>query len=139
VLERAFEHLRDCGKGRRECVVYLTGPAEDPRRIDWVIHPEHSASLGCYEVKGRALGELSATLLAERRSVRAQMHTHPGSAYHSSVDDTGALLGTPGYLSIVIPSFAAGPVGFDGAFLAELTGDGTWAAVSPSSRLEVVR
>jgi hypothetical protein len=139
VLERAFEHLRDCGKGRRECVVYLTGPADEPRRIDGVMHPEHSASLGGYEVEGRALGELSATLLAKRRSVRAQMHTHPGSAYHSSVDDTGALLGTPGYLSIVIPNFAAGPVGLDGAFMAERTDDGTWAAVAPSSRLEVVK
>ena len=28
VLERTFEHLRQCGRGRAECVVYLTGTVD---------------------------------------------------------------------------------------------------------------
>ncbi|HTZ87264.1 MAG TPA: hypothetical protein VMB05_11415 [Solirubrobacteraceae bacterium] len=139
VLELAFEHLRGCGEGQRECVVYLTGPVDERRRIDGVVHPVHAASAVGYEVGTKALGELSAGLLVERRSVRAQMHTHPGAAYHSSIDDGGALLGTPGFLSIVIPDFALGPVGLAGAFLAELTREGTWEALDIATRLEVRR
>ena len=56
----------------------------------------------------------------------------------SSIDDGGALLGTPGFLSIVIPNFAIGPVGFDGAFVAEHTDEGEWAAIAPAARLEVI-
>jgi hypothetical protein len=138
VLEPAFEHLRGCGEGQRECVVYLTGSVDEPQRIDGVVHPAHAASAVGYEVGTKALGELSAALLTERRSVRAQLHTHPGSAYHSSIDDGGALLGTPGFLSIVIPDFAQGPVGLAGAFLADLTGEGIWAALDVVTGLEVI-
>jgi hypothetical protein len=137
VLNQAFEYLRACGQGRRECVVYLTGPVDEPGRIDGVVHPAHRASAVGYEVGTGALGELSAELLVQQRSVRAQMHTHPGEAYHSSIDDGGALLGTPGFLSIVIPDFAKGPVGLTGGFLAELTPEGTWAALDIASRIEV--
>lgn len=137
-LEHAFEHLRECGQGQRECVAYLTGPVDQPGLIDGVVHPEHTASAVGYEVLTKALGELSKDLLARRRSVRAQIHTHPGEAYHSNTDDGGALLGTPGYLSIVIPRFAQGPVGLQQAYLAELSQDGTWTEVAIASRLQVL-
>jgi hypothetical protein len=38
----------------------------------------------------------------------------------------------------VIPDFARSPVGLAGAFLAELTPAGTWAALDIASRLEVL-
>ncbi len=138
VLEQAFEHLRRCGRGVRECIVYLTGPVDAPTKIDGMIHPEHAASAGGYDVDTDAIGELSTLLLASRRSVRLQMHTHPGTAYHSSRDDAYALVGMPGFLSLVIPDFALGPIGLDGAFLAERTRDGGWMPVVPGDRLEIV-
>jgi hypothetical protein len=138
VLEQAFEHLRRCGGGRRECIVYLTAPLDKPTTIDGLIHPRHSASMGGYEVDTDAIAELSSGLLASRRTVRAQMHTHPGSAYHSSCDDAFALVGTPGFLSLVIPNFACGTPGLEGAFLAERGEDGDWMPVAPGDRLEIV-
>jgi proteasome lid subunit RPN8/RPN11 len=138
VLDPAFEHLRRCGQGRNECVVYLTGPLDTPDLIDAAIHPAHTATEGGYEVGTAAIAELWKELLSSRRSVRAQVHTHPGPAYHSGRDDAFALVSTPGYLSLVVPNFALGPVGLDGAFLAERDRDGGWASASVSDRLEIV-
>ncbi len=137
VLERVFEHLRRCGAGKRECVVYLTGPVDDPSIVDGVVHPHHMASPGRYDVDSAAIAELWQDLLRSARSVRVQVHTHPGAAYHSPLDDAWALVHTPGFLSLVIPNFALGKVGFDGAFLAERTDDGRWVGVPISDRLAV--
>jgi proteasome lid subunit RPN8/RPN11 len=138
VLEQAFGHLRRCGAGERECVVYLTGPIDTADLIDGVIHPVHTATAGGYEVGAGALAELWADLLAARRSVRAQVHTHPGAAYHSARDDDYALIGIPGYLSLVLPDFALGPLGLDGAFLARRDDDGRWANAPAGELLEIV-
>lgn len=137
VLERAFEHLRCCGAGRRECVVYLTGPVDAPTLLDGVAHPRHTAGPAGYDLDSTAIAELWRDLLASRRTIRVQVHTHPGAAYHSSRDDALALVRTPGFLSLVVPKFALGKVGFDEAFLAERTADGRWVGVPPGDRLAV--
>jgi proteasome lid subunit RPN8/RPN11 len=138
VLEQAFEHLRRCGAGRRECVVYVTGPVAEPNVVDGVVHPRHTASPGGYDLDSEAIAQLWRDLVTEQRSVRVQIHTHPGPAFHSSRDDALALVHTPGFLSLVIPNFALGPVGFDGAFLAERADDGHWVMALIETRLEIV-
>jgi hypothetical protein len=137
VLERAFEHLRVCGDGRRECVVYLTGPVEDPDLVDGAVHPRHTAGSGGYDLDSNAIADLWAELVTQRKSIRVQMHTHPSAAFHSPRDEALALVHTPGFLSLVIPNFALGPVGLEGAYLAERTEAGVWAAVSPCERLQI--
>jgi hypothetical protein len=137
VLEHAFEHLRICGVGRAECVVYLTGPVGDPAVIDGVVHPRHTAGPGGYDLDSAAIADLWRNLVASRRSIRVQVHTHPGTAYHSRRDDALALVHTPGFLSLVIPNFALGGVGFDGAFLARRTDDGCWVGVPPAEFLAI--
>jgi hypothetical protein len=138
VLEQAFEHLRSCGNGQRECVVYLTGPVGEPDRVDGVVHPRHTANASGYDLDSSALGELWTGLTQEGRSIRIQMHTHPGAAFHSSRDDALAIVGTPGFLSLVIPNFAEGPVSLEGAFLAERDTAGRWREVPIETHVEVV-
>jgi len=138
VLDAAIEHLRRCGAGCRECVVYLIGPAQEPSLIDGVLHPAHSASVGHYEVGGAAIGQLWAELHANGRSVRAQVHTHPGTAYHSSRDDAEALVSTPGYLSLVLANFALDASPLADAHLAERVAGGGWVSVPLGSRIAVV-
>jgi hypothetical protein len=67
-----------------------------------------------------------------------QVHTHPGAAYHSTTDDAFPLIHSPGFLSLVIPRFAQGPIGFGDAFLAEIQPDGGWRAKSINDALELV-
>jgi len=138
VLEQTFEHLRRCGAGRAECVVYMTGPVEVPALIDGLMHPTHTAGVAGYDLASSVIAEMWRELTTTRRSVRVQVHTHPGAAYHSPRDDAHALIHTPGFLSLVIPNFALGDVAFTEAFLAERTHDGQWIGVTPNEHLEVM-
>ena len=139
VLEDAFEHLRRCGAGRAECVLYLTGPVADPTLIDGVMHPSHTATPGGYDVPSDTIGEVWRELLIWERSVRVQVHTHPSAAYHSPTDDAHALIHSVGFLSLVIPDFAMGDVGFGGAYLAEIDDRGRWTPVPFEGHLELLR
>lgn len=74
------------------------------------------------------------SLARNNHGVRVQIHTHPGEAFHSLTDDTYPIIHTPGFLSLVIPNFATGPVWFKDAFLTELQSSGHWEEVSISER-----
>lgn len=126
VLTESFEHFRRCGDGRRECVVYWTGPLDDPACIDEVEHPLHRASPFGYEVDSGWVTSFFLRLRRERRAARVQVHTHPQWAGHSETDDVFALVPAPGFLSLVIPEFGLGPVSYDAAFLAQMGADGEW-------------
>jgi hypothetical protein len=65
------------------------------------------------------------------------VHTHPEEAFHSPTDDRFAIVQSPGFLSLVIPNFAQGEVGFDDAYLTEIQHSGKWRQVSISESLEV--
>lgn len=50
LLAESFDHFRRCGFGRRECVVFWTGPLDQPDVIDAVVHPVHTSGAGGYEI-----------------------------------------------------------------------------------------
>jgi hypothetical protein len=58
--------------------------------------------------------------------IRVQVHTHPYEAFHSPTDDAFPILHKAGFLSLVIPNFAQGPVGFRDAYLTQILPDGSW-------------
>ncbi len=137
-LRRTFEELRLCGKGTRECQVLWTSSWDHPQAITAIVHPEHTATAVGFELDGQWLTALWRQLYAQNAGVRVQVHTHPGSAFHSQTDDSLPLIHTPGFLSLVIPNFAMGEIGFEGAYLAERTSEGGWQRVEISERLEVI-
>ena len=59
----------------------------------------------------------------------AQVHTHPGSAFHSPVDDHHPLSNKPGFISVVVPNFGTDPAGFGWAWFV-LAGAGRWRQLS---------
>ena len=137
VLGHSFEHLRSCGGGHEECVVLWIGPNDQARYVDEVVVPRHTASASHYDIDPAWIGEFWLDLARRNRTVRCQVHTHPGRAYHSSRDDALALVHTPGYLSLVLPRFATGPIGLDGSFLAIRGDDGSWSALDPAETIKV--
>jgi hypothetical protein len=137
VLRRSLEQLRACGKGRTECVVYWLGPLDHPNTIEEIAHPVHTATAAGYDVDGPWLNELWLRLARERLELRAQVHTHPGAAYHSSRDDAMAALQTESFISLVIPDFALGGDPLTGAHLVERAADGLWHDLDPLTRLSI--
>ncbi len=138
MLTETFEHLRTCGAGRRECQALWVSPWADAERLSAVVHPRHTASAVGFQLDDAWLTAFWGRLADEGTGVRVQIHTHPGAAYHSATDDAFPLIHTPGFLSLVIPSFALGPVDFDSAFITEIQPDGGWRAKAIADVLEIV-
>jgi len=137
LLEETFEHLRACGAGRRECVAYWLGPRSQDGEVSEIVHPGHSATATSYDVDGSWLNELWVRLARQELELRAQVHTHPGSAFHSSRDNHMAAIQTAGFASLVIPRFALGDVSLEGVHLERRGSDGGWQAANASDAIEV--
>jgi hypothetical protein len=132
VLEDTFALLRECGSGAAECTTYWIGPRADPS-ISKVVHPDHTATRFSYEVDPAWLTRFFAGHSSAGTRVRVQVHTHPGVAGHSSTDDAFCILPVAGFLSLVIPRFATGSVGFEGSVLAQMQEDGSWMRKDPGT------
>ena len=139
VLDQTFDQLRECGDGRRECVVYWSAATDAPDRVTDVVHPQHTASPFGYEVDSAWVNEFFLALRRLRRTVRVQVHTHPGRASHSEVDDGFALAPTAGFVSLVIPNFAVGTPGLAGSHVVVMKPDGTWAPMQARELFAIER
>jgi len=135
LLEETFAHFRDCGCGRRECQVLWVSPWDEPGTITQAVHPRHEAHLDGFVLDGQWLNDFWLLLAQEKLGVRIQVHTHPGPAFHSPTDDAFPIIHTPGFLSLVIPGFGLGPVGFEAAYLTEIQPNGRWGHVGIEERI----
>lgn len=135
IVERTFEHFRQCGAGRHECQVLWLSPWDTPDRISEAVHPAHKAHAGGFVLDDQWLSEFWLRLARENIGIRVQVHTHPREAFHSHTDDAFPVIHTTGFLSLVIPNYALGPIGFEDAYLAEIQDDGLWRQVYVEDRL----
>lgn len=127
LLESITDQLRTCGNNEAECVVYVTAANETPRKADGFIHPRHSRSAVATEVALDDLTRIWTELSATNKRIVCQVHTHPGSAFHSSRDDELPVVHSNGFLSLVLPAF--GQTGLVGAHLAVYKGGGRFSSV----------
>ncbi len=135
IVEDTFGHFRRCGAGRLGCQALWIGPWAEPNRITEAVHPKHRSHAYGFDLDDAWLSDFWFRLAEEGLGIRVQVHTHPTIAFHSDVDDAYPVIHTPGFLSLVIPDFAFGPVGFAGAYLTEIQADGSWSEVSIAERL----
>jgi hypothetical protein len=108
---------------------------DKPELITGVVHPEHEGHVGGFVLDDRWLNNFWLTLARENLGVRIQVHTHPGKAFHSPTDDAFPIIHTSGFLSLVIPNFALGPISFEAAYLTEIREDGSWREVPIAEKL----
>ncbi len=137
VLAESVQMMARCGRGRCECVIYWTGPLNNDRTVDGWIHPIHRRSPFGYRIDDRWLTKFWFQLANKSRGIRAQVHTHPGAAFHSETDDHWPVISQPGFLSIVVPNLAIGTIDLEKMWAGTLTADGIWKNVRILSVLEV--
>jgi len=137
-LAETFEIMQHCGAGRRECQVLWIGPWHSPDLITEVIHPRHHADGHGFSLDGGWLNTFWIDLASRHVGIRVQVHSHPQSAFHSPTDDEFPIIRTEGFLSLVIPRFALGPVSLEGAYLAEVQFDGSWSEVDAGKRVAII-
>lgn len=86
----------------------------------------------CAIVDGDELARLNMHLYRNSLVLAAQVHTHPGAAYHSETDDQYAIATTIGAFSIVVPSFAVRDFPLAECAVYRLHESGTWIEVDES-------
>ncbi len=62
-----------------------------------------------YFVPSETLAKLNRELYVRRIRLLAQVHSHPGEAYHSPTDNRYAIVTEEGGFSVVVPSFGRHP------------------------------
>ena len=115
------------GRGREECQILWLSSWDAPKVIAKVVHPKHVAHRGGFVLEDRWLNDFWMELGNTNMGIRVQVHTHPQEAFHSPTDDEFPIIHKPGFLSLVIPNFGLGPVGFRDAYLTEIQIDGELA------------
>jgi hypothetical protein len=125
IVHKTFHTFRECGRGECECVVYWTGPAHK-NLIDGLEHPVHVRSALGYQIDDGWLTTFWKALGVSKRSIKAQIHTHPAEAFHSATDDEWPIVSQAGFISIVIPDFALGQPSLENAWIGRLHINGEW-------------
>ncbi|SRR5258706_9251965 len=115
-IEMIYEHLRNAGQDGVEGIGLLLGNFRDEEQfaVTASLVPKQEAyrteSGLFYYVGGEELHRINMWAYKNKLSLIAQIHSHPGEAYHSGTDDAYAIITTVGGFSIVIPNFASGPI-----------------------------
>ncbi|TFV57744.1 hypothetical protein E4P41_13880 [Geodermatophilus sp. DF01-2] len=136
VLDDTGALLRERGLLGFEAVVLWIGRVDSPTEATVLaaVRPgqvAYRSDDGCaVEVPPDALSEIISLLPAET-FVLARVHTHPGAAYHSPVDDANMLIAHEGAISIVVPDFARDPVELTRCSVNELRHSTGWRELPP--------
>ena len=81
-------------------------------------------------IPGDELFRMNVWLHQQGLTLIAQIHSHPGDAYHSDTDDEFAVMSRVGGLSIVVPDFAQLPFTLNTAAVYRLQLSGIWVALN---------
>jgi hypothetical protein len=121
------------GGGRSESGAFLLGDRDgDPTRVRQVVYLDEldpNCLQGSIRFDGRAYSQLSEICERRRRTVLADVHTHPGNwVGQSPTDMENPMVALSGHLALTLPHLAMHPVKPEDAGLHEYRGEDGWRA-----------
>lgn len=137
VLTEGYESMRSAGKAKLEGMVLWAGrQAGTTFLVTRLIVPRQrglSTPDGLSAVVDHdELHRLNVFLYREQLVLVAQVHTHPGRAYHSETDDHYAIATTVGSFSLVVPNFAVRDYPLSDCAVYRLQESGEWLEIDES-------
>lgn len=106
VIFETESHLRKHALVNEEGMVVWSGVVErDTRVVRTCLHPRQSCTVISVNVPVEEAQQINAALHEKGEILLAQVHSHPGDAFHSHTDDNFAITFTLGFISIVVPFF----------------------------------
>ena len=136
VVQATLDLLRRAGIGGHEGIVLWLGQrAEDHIQVTDAYQPIHTSKSDMFHITPAGMNALHNELRNRRSMVAAQVHTHPGRAYHSKADDRWAIIRHVGALSLVLPHFALDTTVetfLETAKVYRFSENGSWLLVSPN-------
>lgn len=135
VLEDTLRRLKAGGVAGEERMIAWLGrdAGTGAGRVRDAYEPEQHCRRDQFYIPPASMVALMLTLGRTRSKIVAQIHTHPGKAYHSEADAAWAIIRHRGALSLVLPQFATTTT--VSSFLDEVktyerAADGEWVLVS---------
>jgi hypothetical protein len=135
--------IRACGERCEEGFVAWSGVSvPEGFKVCSVLPPTQNGSehVGGLLLSDAAMESIADQILRKREILIAQVHSHPGEAFHSHIDDNYPLIHRTGFLSIVIPYF--GRYGFDEFHrfrTFQYVKDGRWIELSTKAQEKRIR
>jgi len=103
-------------RGGHEGVAYVLGQTDGTVTLAIAaVRPEAATTRGSFSVSAPAMAKVVRTATKAGLQVVAQVHTHPGKAYHSDGDVEGARIVYRGFVSVVLPDYGRRLPALDGA------------------------
>lgn len=111
VLFETQQYIEDHGdSGHEGYLFWAGGVAGDAAYVTTCVYPTANARHGGVKVPLDKMTEINRELYDRDLLLLAQVHSHPGIARHSSVDEEKAASFHEGFVSIVVPDFGETPV-----------------------------
>ena len=116
----------------REGIAYLLGLSDGTTTLACsAIRPVARSTPTSFLVDSPAMATVVRAAVRCGLHVVGQVHTHPGRAYHSRGDETGAQIAYTGYISIVLPNYGRHLPGLDASAIYVFHSDGRFDRVNP--------
>ena len=114
----------------REGIAYLLGLSDGTTTLAGsAIRPQAHTTRTSFTVASPSMAKVVRAAVRSGLHVVGQVHTHPGSAYHSHGDDRGAPIAHTGYISIVLPDYGRRLPLLDGAAAYVFGADGLFVPI----------
>jgi hypothetical protein len=143
IVAETISHLQEGGKRNNETVVLWLGrDVGEGIQITDVYLPQQEVSIDYFRIPASSMRLLMAELRRSRTKIVAQVHSHPGLAFHSFADDAWAVVRHIGALSLVLPRFASDTCVADfskKASVYQLDATDSWREVQFDHVLQIVK
>lgn len=129
-IYEVYSHLQEAGKRGVEGVALWMGTFKTSTEfiVQTTRIPEQKAFSTeeglLYIVGEQELERINLWLYENKQILLAQIHSHPGRAYHSETDDAYPIVARIGGISIVIPNFGFNGFSLDDFAVYRLDGNG---------------
>jgi hypothetical protein len=127
VINQTKEFMIKMGKKQKEGLVFWSGNFEnDIANIRTVINPHNVSSAISAQTNNKGLEQIFDVLRKNNEFLFIQVHSHPASAFHSSIDCNEAISFKKGFISIVVPFYGNDMEDMYSWAIFEYTSSSTW-------------
>ena len=106
IVNETYQYLQSHGQLGHEGMVLWSGIKMDTAAtVKTCIHPKQKCTAVSYDIPLEESQAINMILAEKHEVIIAQVHSHPGAAFHSSRDDAMPFTYSIGLLSLVVPNF----------------------------------
>lgn len=134
-IEEVYKELRETGEEGYERLALFAGNKKGPVfTVTKTIFPSQRLTKGphgvSFYVDGEELERMGQWLYDHSCHLVAQIHSHPGDAYHSEADEEMAIVTATGGISIVVPDYGNSDEYFSNSAIFRLLPGKGWTELS---------